>query len=105
MHENRVTEELESRGLLRKFNQSYLLFVVCLFLQLFEYDQSEFFVDLPETVSMDSTGYVYVPSGCQSKKTGRLSHSGLFTQYICIVCHRIWQRHNCDLRVPSLSLH
>ena len=33
--------------------------------QLLEYDQSEFFAVVPELVSMDSTGYVYVPTSCQ----------------------------------------
>ena len=41
-----------------------------LFMQLLEFDQAEFFLDLPEVVSMDSTGFVYVPSACQDQHTG-----------------------------------
>ncbi len=37
-----------------------------------EFDQREFFVNLPEVVSMDVTGYVYVPSDCQHKKSQSL---------------------------------
>ncbi|KAL5011973.1 hypothetical protein ScPMuIL_010524 [Solemya velum] len=34
------------------------------------FDQSDFFhVSSPALYSMDSTGYVYIPSGCQSKTT------------------------------------
>ena len=36
------------------------------FMQLMEYNQAEFFNDLPSVVSMDSTGYVYVPSACKN---------------------------------------
>lgn len=35
-------------------------------LNLLEYDQSEFFLDVPEAISMDSVGYVYVPTVCQN---------------------------------------
>ena len=41
-------------------------------MQLFEFDQSEFFVDLPKLVSMDSTGFVYVPTACQKRARGLL---------------------------------
>lgn len=34
---------------------------------LLEFDQSEFFADLPKLVSMDSTGFVYVPTACQKR--------------------------------------
>ncbi len=36
-----------------------------------EFDQSEFFANLPGVVDMDSIGYVYVPSNCQNKTVGR----------------------------------
>ena len=39
-------------------------------LQLLEFDQSEFFQDLPAVVSMDTTGFIYVPSACHDKHTG-----------------------------------
>ena len=35
-------------------------------MQLFEFDQSEFFADHPEVVDMDTTGFVYVPTACQN---------------------------------------
>ena len=57
-------------------------------LQLLEFDQVEFFVDLPTAVSMDSVGYVYVPTACQSgKKTCRLHlafHGCLQGRYVRI---------------------
>ncbi|XP_064405963.1 poly(3-hydroxybutyrate) depolymerase-like [Halichondria panicea] len=34
---------------------------------LMEFDQSEFFADLPGAVDMDSTGFIYVPTKCQNK--------------------------------------
>eukprot|EP00731_Ephydatia_muelleri_P028561 Em0020g205a len=34
---------------------------------MLEYDQSEFFLDVPEAISMDSIGYVYVPTACKNK--------------------------------------
>ena len=39
--------------------------VVCLVLQLLEFDQTEFFGGNPGSFSMDTTGYVYVPTDCQ----------------------------------------
>ncbi len=44
--------------------------VISLFLQLMEFDQSEFFADLPGAVDMDSTGFIYVPTKCQNKTVG-----------------------------------
>ena len=39
--------------------------------QFYEFDQGEFFpASPPKLSSMDDTGYVYVPSGCTSAKTG-----------------------------------
>ena len=38
-----------------------------LILQLLEFDQSEFFGVAGKLISMDDTGYLYVPSGCQNK--------------------------------------
>lgn len=37
---------------------------------MLEYDQSEFFLDVPEAISMDSIGYVYVPTACKNKTRG-----------------------------------
>jgi hypothetical protein len=36
---------------------------------LLEFDQAEFFIDVPKLVSMDSVGYVYVPTACKDKST------------------------------------
>ena len=39
--------------------------------QLLEFDQTEFFPNHnPEAVSMDTTGFIYVPSACQDHHTG-----------------------------------
>ena len=34
--------------------------------QLLEFNQSEFFGGVPDMVSMDTIGYVYVPTACQN---------------------------------------
>lgn len=39
-------------------------------LQLLEFDQSEFFTVSDEWISMDKTGYLYVPSACRNKSNG-----------------------------------
>ena len=48
-----------------------LLVCKCCFFhhQLLEFDQAEFFIDVPKLVSMDSVGYVYVPTACKDKST------------------------------------
>ena len=42
--------------------------------QLLEFDQSEFFGGLPVLASMDTTGYVYVPTPCQNG-SGTATHT------------------------------
>ena len=47
--------------------------------QLLEFDQAEFLLDIPKVVSMDTAGYIYVPSACKSRSSGKL-------QLIIIFC-------------------
>lgn len=59
---------------------------------MLEYDQSEFFLDVPEAISMDSIGYVYVPTACKNKTRGEtcetFSFKGLFvlSGLQCVIC-------------------
>lgn len=36
---------------------------------LLDFDQSEFFAGNPELISIDNTGYIYIPTNCQSNST------------------------------------
>jgi len=40
-------------------------------MQLLEFDQSVFLAGLPEAISMDTTGFVYVPTSCQAITVGK----------------------------------
>lgn len=35
--------------------------------QLLEFDQSEFITGTPGSISLDSVGFAYIPSGCQDR--------------------------------------
>ena len=66
---------------------------VILFLQLFEFDQSEFFVDLPEVVSMDSTGFIYVPTACQNKTKGTIVSALTLSFFKCAMVSSVCRLH------------
>jgi hypothetical protein len=38
--------------------------------QLLEYNQADFFADLPTDVGMDEVGFIYVPTACQNGTVG-----------------------------------
>ena len=44
--------------------------VFYLYGQFYEFHQNEFITGTPGSISMDSVGYVYVPSGCVSGENG-----------------------------------
>lgn len=51
--------------------------------QLLEFDQAEFLLDIPKVVSMDTVGYIYVPSACKSRSSGKLQlNYYLFVLYL-----------------------
>ncbi len=51
-----------------------------------EFDQLEFFADLPRAVDMDSTGFIYVPSNCQNRTIGMVLVDCLLDFYFSLQC-------------------
>ena len=52
--------------------------MMMIYMQLYEFDQTEFFYASPPALSsMDEVGYIYVPSGCKS---------GLRSIYYVLLC-------------------
>ena len=74
------------------------LFQLLGFVQLREFDQSEFFADLPEVVSIDSTGFIYVPTNCQNKTTSMCNYTVSLTilhMLVSSVCRLHVAFHGC----------
>lgn len=63
--------------------------------QLLEFDQAEFLLDVPEVISMDRTGYIYVPSSCKSRSSGSLQQQFVLHLLTISLCHHTFWASAC----------